>query len=237
MPTLNPEVRPAAAGLVLAWDTCTLEGTLAAGSEGELLAESGFKTEKGHTWWLMPKVDSMLAGLGATPADLRAVAVGTGPGTFTGVKVGVTAAKAVALALGLPLFGASTLDTLAVGAPTCQGLLVSVVDARRGKLYAAAYRRTGGRLPERLTEYLCMEPGDIAREVLSLDAGPVRVVGDVIHGLVGALADAGVEVAGAFEQYPRARDLLALAWDALLNKDGRLGSAASVLPVYLKKPV
>lgn len=222
---------------MLAWDTCTLEGTVAAGARGELLAECGFRAEKGHTWWLMPQVDSMLARLEATPADLRALAVGTGPGGFTGVKVGVTAAKAIASALGLPLFGASTLDVLAAGAPRCRGIVLPVIDARRGMVYCAAYRRADGGLPERLTGYLCLAPGEVAREVCSLDAGPVLLVGDVIGGLDGTLSDAGVEVEGPLERAPMARDLLTLAWDALSAGDGRVGDGVSVLPVYLKKPV
>ena len=227
----------AALGLVLAWDTCTLEGTLAAGRRGELVAESRFLAERGHTWWLMPRVESMLAGLDADPTELAALAVGTGPGGFTGVKVGVSTAKVIAMALGIPLVGASTLDVLAAGATDSRGPVLAVIDAKRGMFYAAAYRRDGGGLPVRLTDYLCLAPGDLAGALLPLDAGPVLLAGEVGQGLEGELAAAGVEVHGSVQRSPEARDLLAIAWDALASDDGRVGSGASVLPTYLKKPV
>lgn len=234
---MNGDAGTAAQGLVLAWDTCTLEGTLAAGRCGELIAESRFLADRGHTWWLMPQVESMLAGLDADPTELTALAVGTGPGGFTGVKVGVSTAKAIAMALGIPLVGASTLDVLAAGATDSKGPVLAVIDAKRGMFYAAAYRRGGGGLPVRLTEYLCLEPAGIAGALLKLDAGPVLLAGEVAHGLEGELAAAGVEVRGSVQRSPGARDLLAIAWDALTSGDGRVGSGVSVLPTYLKKPV
>lgn len=223
--------------LVLAWDTCTPEGTIAVGEGGTLLSESGFRAEKGHTWWLMPRVASVLERLGAGPGDLCALAVGTGPGGFTGVKVGVTTAKAVALALDIPLFGASTLDVLAAGAPRTEGTVLAVIDARRGMAYCAAYRWVDGTVPERLTDYACLLPGEAARAVRGLGERPALVVGDIIEGLVPALGDMGLEVEDALKRTPRAGDLLALAWRALSPGGMGAGDAASVLPVYLRSPV
>ncbi len=78
-------------------------------------------------------------------ADLDRIAVGIGPGTFTGLRVGVATAQALAQANGIALVGVSTLQSLAINALSCRdgvgvGALLAVLDARRGEVFAAAWR-------------------------------------------------------------------------------------------------
>jgi tRNA A37 threonylcarbamoyladenosine modification protein TsaB len=42
-----------------------------------MLAGEYFQSVKGHTGWLMPRLDSVLRGLGLSPSDIDYVAVGT----------------------------------------------------------------------------------------------------------------------------------------------------------------
>ena len=87
----------------------------------------------------------------------RPIAVDIGPGLFTGLRVGVATAKALGQALGLGVLGVGSLDVLAAARPPDRRIgggaaapVASVVDARRGEVFAAAYRfdraGTGGRL-------------------------------------------------------------------------------------------
>lgn len=95
---------------------------------------------KGHAEVLMAVIDEALAAAGRTYADLGAVAVAVGPGSFTGIRVGVAAARGLALALSVPSAGVSTLDALAEDARAAfpgRAVLVAL-DARREEFYVAA---------------------------------------------------------------------------------------------------
>ncbi|MBU4240134.1 MAG: tRNA (adenosine(37)-N6)-threonylcarbamoyltransferase complex dimerization subunit type 1 TsaB [Actinobacteria bacterium] len=224
--------RGAQAPVLAAWDTCTARGTLAVGSGGLVLRETYFKTEKGHTGSLMPLVEMTFLRVGIAPEDVGYVAVGTGPGTFTGVKVGLATAKAVAMACGVPLVGVSTLDILAGGAPPGADLILSTVDARRGMLYAAAYRPGEG-VPDRVSEYICGPPAQVAEVARSLGYGTVAVVGEAPSLLVELLEDGG-ELMVAGDPFPKGREIVAVATELISR--GRVGDAASVAPIYLRKP-
>ena len=113
--------------------------------------------------------------LGATqPAELHAVVVVRGPGSFTGMRIGLSAAKALAEACALPLVAVSRLAVLSAAhhAP------LVALDAGRGRVYLGDLERTSA--PEclldreGLLEYLLET--DRCREVL--DAMPRRSVGN-----------------------------------------------------------
>ena len=83
-----------------------------------------------------------LARVGLTMADVDEVLVGRGPGSFTGVRIGIATAKGLSCGLGVPLYGASTLDAAAWAAwlAGARGMLGVVGDAMRGEVYPGIYR-------------------------------------------------------------------------------------------------
>lgn len=227
-----PEGSGAGGPTVIAWDTCTLRGVLAAGAGGRMLEETFFEASKGHTTWLMPELDRMISGLGLSPGDVDAVAAGIGPGTFTGVKVGVACAKAVSMGLGVPVVGVSTLDILAEGSDGDADMVLASIDARRGQLYAAAYARGAGGL-ERLTDYMCAEPRVIAGALARLPFKRLALIGEVPPDLESELVRRG-RVFPSRDEYPSGAALLALA-DSRLSGGGATDPVA-LSPIYLKKP-
>ena len=90
-----------------------------------------------HAAELMPAVADVMTRAGVAWADLDAIAVGVGPGTFTGLRIGIATARALAAASGLPLRPVSSLAALAAGieAP----LRLPLIDARRGEVFGALY--------------------------------------------------------------------------------------------------
>ncbi|MBM3268781.1 MAG: tRNA (adenosine(37)-N6)-threonylcarbamoyltransferase complex dimerization subunit type 1 TsaB [Candidatus Sericytochromatia bacterium] len=96
----------------------------------------------GHSERLLPALAWAAESAGLTPADLGGVAVVVGPGGFTGIRTGLAAAKAISQSRGIPIWGVDTLEALAAGYPA-RGLVSPLLDARRGDVFAALYRRSG----------------------------------------------------------------------------------------------
>lgn len=201
-------------------------------AEGMLLSQTFFETVKGHTGWLLPVLDLSLARSGIVRGDIGAVAVGIGPGAFTGVKVGVTTAKAVAIGLSVPLYTMSTLDLLAAATVLEEGSVIATIDARRGMVYAAAYRVESG-LSRRVTDYEITGVADIAGMV-SDACEPVEVLGFIPPPLEPETSEegpGGIRVRGAL---PEARYLVE---PAAGGHTGAEVAPDTAEPIYLKKPV
>jgi tRNA threonylcarbamoyladenosine biosynthesis protein TsaB len=133
------------AGPVLGIDTGGPRADLALVAGGRVLAE-GSHSVASHGAELPEAVAQVLANAGLSIRELKAVAVGIGPGSFTGLRVGLSYAKGLKLAVGCALLGIPSLDTLALTAlaeisVTPVGpLICPVLDARKGEVYAALYR-------------------------------------------------------------------------------------------------
>jgi tRNA threonylcarbamoyladenosine biosynthesis protein TsaB len=82
----------------------------------------------------------MLAKTRLKPAELGALAVALGPGSFTGLRIGLALAKGLALAQEIPLIGVPTLDILAAGQPILPLPLAAVLQAGRGRLAVGWYQ-------------------------------------------------------------------------------------------------
>lgn len=117
---------------LLAIDTSTGQAGLALGLPETTLARS-WAAGRTQTTSILPAIDEMLREAGLAPADLGAVAVATGPGTFTGLRVGLSVAKGIVMARGIPLVGIPTLE-IAAGAIDDAGDLVTVLPAGRGRV-------------------------------------------------------------------------------------------------------
>lgn len=96
--------------------------------------------EKGQAERLIPLLEEVLAEGGIGWSDLKALAVGTGPGNFTGVRIAVAAARGLALGLGIPAIGVTRLEALAHGLPRP---LVVIEDAKRGQVYVQLFTAAG----------------------------------------------------------------------------------------------
>lgn len=139
---------------VLSFDTSTTFASVAlvSGSDeaAEVLAE-GQSGENNHSERLLVVIDDVLRTAGIPLARIHGVAVGAGPGSFTGLRIGMATAKGLAFALNKPLWAVSSLAALALDITRVPGikddldraLIVPILDARRGEVYAGFYRTSG----------------------------------------------------------------------------------------------
>ena len=160
---------------------------------------------------LMPRLLQLLSAHGRDLAELRGVAVGTGPGSFTGLRVAMAIAKGLAAALDRPIVGIPSLVAWLAAEPSAE----------------AALARAGAR-----DAYL-LGRGDDAIRIVDRDQLPALLTGRSIVA-PGELADAfGLRGAS-----PPSSAAVAIARRAAerLDADGAGDDMRRLEPIYLRAP-
>ena len=103
--------------------------------------------ERGQAEALAPLIQDVIARAGVEFDDLDAVLTTLGPGAFTGLRVGLSTAKSLALALGIPLYGLTTLQALALEMPEAQELTV-IIESKRVEFYVQSFGSGAKPFPE-----------------------------------------------------------------------------------------
>jgi tRNA threonylcarbamoyladenosine biosynthesis protein TsaB len=158
---------------VLGIETATSLASVGIVVEDRVAAERAVPMRGSHARTLLPLIDDALHGAGMALRDLDRVAVSIGPGSFTGLRIGLSVAKGLALADRLAVVGVPTLDAYARAIGPRDGLVCPVLDARKGEVYAAAFRWQDGE-PIRVVAPIAIAPGRFAAHV----QGPCTLVGD-----------------------------------------------------------
>lgn len=164
---------------ILALETSAKAVSAAITEAGTLLAACYQNTGLTHSRTLMPMVEAMLKNAELTMADMDAIAVAAGPGSFTGIRIGVAAAKGLAFAAEKPVVGVSTLEAMAWNVAHMDGLVICAMDARRSQVYNAVFEAKDGILTR-----LCPDRAIALEELsaqLSADTRPKLLVGDGAH--------------------------------------------------------
>jgi tRNA threonylcarbamoyladenosine biosynthesis protein TsaB len=203
---------------------------------------SALTARPAHARELMPAVADVIERAGLDYADLDAVAVGVGPGTFTGLRIGVATARALASANGLPMRPVSSLAALAAGIEEGAAagheadapVLLPVIDAKRGEVFAALFAPCGGRQgPGGRPRWgpLALRPEELAARVRAEGVTPLAA-GDGSVRFRGVLEGAGIRIApdGSRSHVVRALHVCRLAAGV-----PDLAPQA-VLPDYLRAP-
>lgn len=92
-----------------------------------------------RAWGLSSESARLLSDCGITARDLSCVACGLGPGTFIGTRSGISFANGIGQTLGLPLFGFSSLDALAIPHIGEDAAVVALKRARKPSLFCSLY--------------------------------------------------------------------------------------------------
>ncbi len=132
---------------LLAVDTATTSCSVALFDDERLLAETWYGMGATHSRHLMSIIQAILSDCGCTPAQIDGIAVTRGPGTFTGLRIGLSTVKGLAAAIGAPVVGTGSLEALAFPLALAAGAVVTMIDARRGEVYTACFRRGAAQAP------------------------------------------------------------------------------------------
>jgi tRNA threonylcarbamoyladenosine biosynthesis protein TsaB len=133
---------------ILAVDTSSERGSVCVVDSGEVLGEVRLASSIQHSDRLFRSIGFLLEYLPFQLADIDVFAAALGPGSFTGLRVGLAAIEGFAAAQSRRGAGVTTLEALAWKTRIHDELIAPVIDARRGEVYGALYRRIGDTLVE-----------------------------------------------------------------------------------------
>jgi tRNA threonylcarbamoyladenosine biosynthesis protein TsaB len=230
--------------LVAAVDSATLTLScalveLSAGASPRLVAERRERAPaagpgNGHSARLPQALLDLLADHGRTLSDVEGWAAGIGPGSFTGLRIGLATLKGLAYAQRRPLAGASSLAAMALEAASSApagALLVPLLDAKKGEVYAGFYRAAGGGV-EAVQPEAALAPDALAercRALLAADGAAPLAFGEgydaYAERLAGRVARLEADVA-----VPSAAAVAVLAAPRLL------GAAFDPMPLFALEP-
>ena len=223
--------------LILSIETGTDICSVALANDGELMALRESDEGRDHAKKVAMFVDELLRETGVQPADLDAIAVGKGPGSYTGLRIGVSFAKGMCYALNIPLIAVGSLDALSEVAREdydagildiedeewSKGYLCPMVDARRMEVYAQVFDASG------------VAQSEVVAEVVTENSfAEWRKMGKfVIFGNGAAKCTEVLTDAVCVSVSPSARGIVRLAEEAF--NAGRFEDLAYFEPFYLKE--
>ncbi|MDB5286593.1 MAG: tRNA threonylcarbamoyladenosine biosynthesis protein TsaB [Mucilaginibacter sp.] len=133
---------------ILQIETATTSCSVALTHNRQVLAFKEVNVRNIHAEVITVYIDELITKCNITYADLDAVAVSCGPGSYTGLRIGVSTAKGLCFALDKPLIAVETLAAMATGVVANHPvgddvLLCPMIDARRMEVYTAIFDKAG----------------------------------------------------------------------------------------------
>ena len=127
---------------LLAMDTSSVACSVAL-QLGDAVLERHEEQPRAHTQLLIPMVRSVLEEGAITTADLDAIAIGNGPGSFIGVRIAASVAQGLAFAAGVPVVPVSSMAAVAAEVQDRHDATDVVVaqDAHMNEIYLGLYGR------------------------------------------------------------------------------------------------
>ena len=137
---------------ILALD-CSTEYCSVALQFGNVVSAKDERAGQRHSEILLPMIDVVLAQASTSLKNLDAIAFGAGPGSFTGLRIACGVSQGLAFGAGLPVIAIPTL--LALAQTMKDDRVLTVLDARMGEIYLAAYERIASEWRLTIAPCLC----------------------------------------------------------------------------------
>lgn len=221
--------------IILAFDSTARVASVAVTDGDRPLGKFDIDNGLTHSELLLPMAESLLEKLKISIDDIELLAATVGPGSFTGVRIGAALVKGLALSRNIPTVAVSTLEALAENLSGISGIVVPVMDARRGQLYTAIFNSSESGL-QRLTDDMAISAEELS-ELLSQYSGEnIYLVGDGYSVAKEALSSLGTKLS----KTPRLLiDQSAYSCAAVAKRKyerGEVTPDADLKPTYLRVP-
>lgn len=227
---------------IVAIETSGRHGSVAVARGADLLAVRELSATQRHAIELMPAVRELTRAQRWSSGEIDHVYLSLGPGSFTGLRIAVAIARALHQATGCKLVGVPSLEVMAQNAPAEFDWVVPILDAKRGQVFAARYRREkGGRLVQE-AEPALVDPAAFVAEAVriarqSAPEGRIALLGEGIDyhrpALFTKLEPAVVELPKAL--WPgTAGHVHRLGWE--LVQQNQFSDPGTLLPIYIRLP-
>ena len=231
---------------VLAIESSGLTASVAVVEETRTVAEYTVDYKKTHSQTLLPMIDEVVRMTDLDLAEIDAIAVSGGPGSFTGLRIGSATAKGLGLALDKPLIHVPTVDGLAYQVYGCRDIICPIMDARRNQVYTGIYtfsasagKKEGTREVDPVFQVLRMQMAiaveDLIRRLNNYNR-PVVFLGDGVP-VYREMLSAGLKVPYSFapSYMNRQRAAVVGALGIRYYKAGKYETAMEHQPEYLRQ--
>jgi len=219
--------------IVLGIETATPQVACALGGHEGVLASFCATRGRRHAEILTPAIAFLCEQAEIELSEVGAIAVDIGPGLFTGLRVGIATAKALAQALRVPMIGLSSLDLLAYPQRGSRRLIAPIIDARRGEVFSAFYRKVPGGV-QRVSEPVVATADEVAAD-LQARREECLLVGDGAVRYAATFAQLSrAEAATVGGAYPSAAALVELAQPRVQREE--FVQPWELQPMYLRAP-
>ena len=221
--------------IVLAFESTAKAASVAVCDSQKLLGCYNIDNGLTHSELLLPMAEQLMKTLGLSFADIELLCCTTGPGSFTGVRIGTALVKGLALSKDVPCVGVSTLEALAENLSGIDGIIVPVMDAKRGQFYTAIFKSNGNTI-SRITEDAALSARELA-EMLSEYAGTqIYLTGDGYAPAHKGLTELGVKLCNTPKLFIN-ENAASCATVALKKYNyGEYTTDTALIPTYLRMP-
>lgn len=212
--------------LILNIETATTNCSVSLSRNGEtIVLKEDYNDNYSHAERLHVYIDAVLKEANVKPEALSAIAVSKGPGSYTGLRIGVSAVKGLCFALNKPLISISTLEALVHQVETENGVVVSMLDARRMEVYSAIFDTSYNQIRETQAQIL-----DQTSFVNYLEKGKVYFIGNGVEKTKALIHSSNAVFVE--NKLPSANEMSLLAFNKFKNND--FEDVAYFEPYYLK---
>ncbi len=217
---------------ILALDTSSKYVSIALADGDRIIASIHKQADQRQCEELIPAIDKLLKKAGVKLGDIGYIAFSKGPGSLTSLRIGAATVKGLAFTRKIKIVGVPTLDAIAYNAVGAKGLIVPVVDARRGNVYCSAFTSGAGGLRRRM-KYSVMP----VAELLGKIKGAAVFIGDGLA-VYGDYIRDNFKYAAVFAPksgwYSRAETISRFGYEMIMKKDFEDTDRFTPLYVYPK---